>query len=380
MTDSTKDLDITNLIVKRWTFFIIWLVILLFYFSSLTSTNFFSLFYSVLLILPIRFLGSKKNKTTDIKTMFIRIRNCWKQHKTRTIISSILFLIFFIPSFGAIIWNIKTHEKELIKQDAYNKAPAPVIEILSQSWNIGDMTGYTLTYKTKNATKIIIGNQTFSGNENEQSLNFSLDWVWKHSLKIAIIAKNDYKSTEEIITITRNKTAEEIKIENEEKERILNQQVQKDVDTLDWYIKEMKEWYIFYDVATISDTAYRLDALWRLIKPNLNSQNAKIVQKAKEAKTKLISTQKLVFPKLRAERCNLTKNIMWEYDIDVKCYWWTVKFIWWTFASNRNIKNSYLAIRDMLYLLRFKKASFYWYEGSDYTYYTISSPSDWTLE
>ncbi|MEI6426310.1 MAG: hypothetical protein WCO66_03055 [Candidatus Absconditabacteria bacterium] len=312
--------------------------------------------------------------------MFMRMRNCRQKHKTRTIISGALFIFFFIPSLANIIGNIKEHKAELVRQEAYNKAPTPTIEILSQSGNIGDSTGYTLVYKTTDSTKVIVGNQTFSGNDKENSVNFSLNGTGKTSLSILLMAKNEYKSTEKNIVITRNKTAEEVRIENEEKERIANEQAQGEINILEGYIKEMKEGYSFYDVATISTTAYRLEALWGLIKTDLDSQNTKIVQKAKETKTKLISTQKLVFPKLRAERCSLTKNTMWEYNVDVKCYGGTVKFIGGTFASNSNIKDSYLAVSDMLDLLRFKKASFYWYEGSDYTYYTIDSPSDGTLE
>lgn len=232
MTEDSES-DNTNRIIKRWIFFVVWFVILLFYFSSFSSANLFALFYSVLLIVPIRFFGDKKVKTSDIKTdiksMFIRIWNCRPKYKIRTIVSWVLFFFFFILSLVSIIGNIKENRIETAKQEAYNNAPSPIIEILSQSWNLWNVTWYTLVYKTKDATNVIIGSQTFSGNDKENSVNFSLDWVWKNSLNILVLARNEYKSTEKNISVTRDKTVAEIKIENDEKARIAKEQKQETI-------------------------------------------------------------------------------------------------------------------------------------------------------
>lgn len=311
--------------------------------------------------------------------MFLRIRYCRAKHKNRSIISLILFLVLFSFSLISIVGNIREHKIEIQRQEAYDKAPTPTIQILSQSWNLWNETWYTLVFIVSWATDVFVDNQKLILTWGSYKQNISLEGIKNISKTIAIVAKNEYKTTNIWLNVYRNKTQEEITAEKAEELRIANEQAKGEIITLDGYIKEMNEWYSFYDVATISATANRLETLWTLIATDLDSKSPILVQKAKEAKAKLISVQKSVFPSLRQKRCGVTKDTMREYNVDVKCYWWTIKFIWGIFASNSNIKDSYLAISDMLYLLRFKKASFYWYEGSDYQYYTLDTPSDWAF-
>jgi len=56
------------------------------------------------------------------------------------------------------------------------------------------------------------------------------------------------------------------------------------------------------------------------LKVYLEDNNTKVVNKAKEEKTFLINKQKELFPKLRKSRCDIADSVMWEYDVDVKCY------------------------------------------------------------
>jgi hypothetical protein len=66
-----------------------------------------------------------------------------------------------------------------------------------------------------------------------------------------ILARNEYKSTEKEISVIRNKTPEEIRLEKEEKERIENEIAQKKIDELNGYISDMKKGYEIYSVNTI---------------------------------------------------------------------------------------------------------------------------------
>lgn len=366
--------------IKRSMFSIITIVIIVLYFSSMSSTNLLSLFYSILIILPIRFIKDKHNKKTNFKAMYSRIIHCRPKHKIRTIISGLLFILFFVPSLVNIIGNIHENNIDIAKQEAYNNAPEPSIKILSDYWDMWNITWYMLKYKTLDSDEVIVNGKSYSWNNESNSIVFSLEEVGKSELEITIIARNKYKSSEKKISIKRSKTNEELRLEKEEEIRVANEKAQQKIDTLNTYIEEMKGWYNYYDVSTISATVYRFEILWSFIEKYLGDEDSKVISKAKEAKNKLISTQKTLFPKLRTKWCDLTKDTMRRYDIDVKCYWTRISFIWWTFASNANIEDSYLVVKDMLYLLRFKQARFYRYEGSDYTYYTLNSISDLELK
>lgn len=222
----TETPDSTSYTLKRLVFYFIWCIIIVFYFSSYSSTNLLTLFYSVLVILPIRFFGDKKDKMTNFKSMYLRIINCRQRHKIRTILSWIVFLLFFIPSVVNVIGNIVENRAIVDKQDAYNKAPTPIIEILSKEWGIWNVTGYILIYKTKDATEVVINGKSY---DKEGSLNYSLEWVWNNTLKISISAKNEYKSFEKEVVVTRDKTAEEIKMEKQEEIRIANEKKQEEI-------------------------------------------------------------------------------------------------------------------------------------------------------
>lgn len=95
-------------------------------------------------------------------------------------------------------------------------------------------------------------------------------------------------------------------------------------------------------------------------------------------KLKLIKTQKNVYPKLRKAFAEDAKNRLWEQDIDVSysASGKSILLVGAIYASNKNIQESYLALNDALYELRFKKISFKWYEYDNGSYYTVESPND----
>jgi hypothetical protein len=71
---------------------------------------------------------------------------------------------------------------------------------------------------------------------------------------------------------------------------------------------------------------------------------------------------------------------LWRDNITVKCSGKgnsTLTLVGGFFASNANKEDTRNSLYDLLYLLRFKRLNFLWYEYEDpYSYYNISSPKD----
>lgn len=95
---------------------------------------------------------------------------------------------------------------------------------------------------------------------------------------------------------------------------------------------------------------------------------------------KLVSTQKTAFPRMRKIFADNLKQKLWVDDIKVSQSGTTITFTGYQFATNRNIKEGYEAISDLLRRLRFKRANFRWSEYGEYTYYTIETPSDQEIQ
>jgi hypothetical protein len=110
-----------------------------------------------------------------------------------------------------------------------------------------------------------------------------------------------------------------------------------------------------------------------LLKIDDNQELAKKIQNLKSSISKM---QIKVFPKLRKAFAENAKHKLWEEDINVQFQGTTISFTGYIYASNKNIKDSYNAISDILEKLRFKRANFKWSEYGEYTYYTIQSPKD----
>lgn len=79
--------------------------------------------------------------------------------------------------------------------------------------------------------------------------------------------------------------------------------------------------------------------------------------------------------KLRKRFTKVFGDKVWQDDIEVKATGKNNDILWLTgakFAANRNIKEAYESLYDMLVLLNFKRVCFKWIEHTDkYTYYDI---------
>lgn len=94
----------------------------------------------------------------------------------------------------------------------------------------------------------------------------------------------------------------------------------------------------------------------------------------KEAK-KLVATIKSKSPtfytKCRSIYAKLAKKALWRQNIKVKQSGTTIFLIGGLFASNANIEDTFLGIRDVLQEVKFKKVIFQWSEYAEGTYYLL---------
>lgn len=106
---------------------------------------------------------------------------------------------------------------------------------------------------------------------------------------------------------------------------------------------------------------------------NGNKSADKALQKLKALKQK-------VYPMLRKRYAEQTSKLLWEHDIECKVVGkrsTEIVFVGALFASNKNIKEYYTTLYDVLNQLRFKRVDFKWYSmETEYSYYTIDSPQD----
>lgn len=93
----------------------------------------------------------------------------------------------------------------------------------------------------------------------------------------------------------------------------------------------------------------------------------------------LVQKQRQAFPAMRASYGQIMDRELWEADTDVIVQGGgnrTVRFVSGIFAANRNIAAFHRNAQETLYRLRFRRAQYEWYRGSDFSYYTLQVPED----
>lgn len=117
-----------------------------------------------------------------------------------------------------------------------------------------------------------------------------------------------------------------------------------------------------------------------LVKDGDASSDKEVLKLTNQLKSKCIASQMRYFPKIRKAYYQLTKERLWEHDIDVTIAGKNntiLKLTGGYFSANANKKETQETLHEMLSNLRFKQTQYRWYKGQDeYTYYTIESNSD----
>lgn len=101
-------------------------------------------------------------------------------------------------------------------------------------------------------------------------------------------------------------------------------------------------------------------------------------------KIKLINTQKKQYPRLRKAFVKNYQYTAWKNDIEVHIGGannTTIEFVSGDFATHANIEEAQSTLAEILTNLRFKRVNYLWIPHDDnYTYYTLHSPSDGSIE
>lgn len=337
-----------------------------------------------------------------------------KVSKIKFILSYVLIVFFWYFLFFWMLtsWIATIQQNE--KQEIENKTKLNVEYNETQSFTLKDELEIKIIQE--NIKKLTINWKDVNVESNNFLYKYPLI-LWKNT--ISIIWYNwDVKRefNKEIEKITKEEEQKRIELEQQklalEKQRIeLEQQkaieeqkqkeelvkkqaelqeqerVKKAVDRMN---KEI-EWINKYNWSTYRDSVTSIQieialfsAYASIVDEYINDSNPTIKNLATQLKTKVSNLQKKEFPKIRKAYADLVSKTMWEHNIDVMAKWtWysTIEFVWWIFANNKNIKDSYSTLSDMLKLLRFDRANFKWYKYDDeYTYYDIESLSDDKVE
>lgn len=347
-------------------------VVLMIIILILSQFSFLFWLFMMLLIFIYIFSSWKDESLINLKMIWNR-----RKEKIRQIYFWLLCVVLVIPSL-LLRWtriSQNEHTEEARKQAEYQKKydAAPDVSIILKSWtgHLGAQTGYMLLAQIQGEDEVRVNDNLVKIENWELEYPIELRNV---ETQVVINAKNEYKSATESFLITRDKTAEEIQQEKEKEEK----RVEEQISQLNSYIDELNGGFDFYDLGSINQTVQRMwsinDVLWSY----LQDKDSRVWQKTKELQKKLVATQNKTYPKLRNKRCGLTKDTMWRLDVEVKCQGTKIVFIWYHFARNANVQDSYEAISNMLHKLRFKRAEFRWSASSyaDYQYYTIDSLKD----
>ena len=353
---------------------------------SITFSFSTRLFIPVVILVCIRYaLCSKKDeKIIDFKAYLKPERY---KNIRRIILASVLVILFWRISISWFAGQ-KRQQKE---QARYDAAPTPSIQINSPEWELGDVSTYTLQATIKDATEIIIDWESIETNNWEISKDYTLE---NPELLIVISAKNEYKSSSYNVNISRNRTEEEQAAYEEEQRIEAEKKAKEEEEKKQQMITNQKEeiWEMRKKLDTAPQSYSSVD--WIISTLNLfesakailniynNSEYNEVKTSRKNLETKLISTQKKLFPILRTEYCKIINDQLRIDDYKVKCNWTTITVIHHSFALNKNISEFHSAVVIMLERLRFKRANYKWVDSSytEYTYYTMDTPSDWTIQ
>ena len=353
---------------------------------SITFSFSTRLFIPVVILVCIRYaLCSKKDeKIIDFKAYLKPERY---KNIRRIILASVLVILFWRISISWFAGQTR-QQKE---QARYDAAPTPSIQINSPEWELGDVSTYTLQATIKDATEIIIDWESIETNNWEISKDYTLE---NPELLIVISAKNEYKSSSYNVKISRNRTEEEQAAYEEEQRIEAEKKAKEEEEKKQQTIANQKEeiWEMRKKLDTAPQSYSSVD--WIISTLNLfesakailniynNSEYNEVKTSRKNLETKLISTQKKLFPILRTEYCKIINDQLRIDDYKVKCNWTTITVIHHSFALNKNISEFHSAVVIMLERLRFKRANYKWVDSSytEYTYYTMDTPSDWTIQ
>ncbi|GEM_PF-1169516 len=132
------------------------------------------------------------------QTLVDRIRS-WRTHVSRTVLSVIFILLSL---FFLLLVHLDSVEKQFL--EGY---PSPAIIVISETGHQGSNASYTLEFTVSDATSVTVDGQAHEPNE-EGIYKVDAPLTTPRN-RIFIVARNEYKKTEQGVTISRELTAQE---------------------------------------------------------------------------------------------------------------------------------------------------------------------------
>lgn len=126
-------------------------------------------------------------------------------------------------------------------------------------------------------------------------------------------------------------------------------------------------------VAGFKEVAEYLEEAEIYMTPSSREEQASLAK----LKKRFAADKRKFYPMMRRAYFKKAKSVMWEEDVEVKMRGDNVLYFYsGIFFTNKNKKEAYTAIYDMVRDLRFKRVCFGPYEGGEYTYWNVYEGND----
>ena len=276
------------------------------------------------------------------------------------------------------------------RQKKIDSYPAPQIA-LAETIETGSFEpSYQLKVPVSNAVSLEYNGNTYPV-ENDAAI-VPID-LTNQSVTASFTAKNRHKENSMSVTVKRNETEEEQKIreEKEEAERIAAEEKRKQeqlaVDTK--AIESIKNQLSYLqEPLPVFNTGLEMTAhvvLYKILydeaQKHKSSANKELASIANQAINSIPSLQSRNFPKLRRRFAEILNEKLWIDDGKAYVQGSTASIlnvVNHSFALNENVREGYIAIADILKVLRFDRVKLKWADSEylEYQYYDIDSLPD----
>lgn len=280
------------------------------------------------------------------------------------------------------------------KQKKIDSYPTPQITLADTVETGSFEQSYQLQIPVINATSLEYNGTAYAVKNDVAIVPIDLT---SQSVTASFKAKNRYKVTDKSVTVKRNETEEEQRIreEKEEAERIATEEKRrleqlvtdtKAIESIKSQLKYLQQPLPEFNTGLEMTTHVVLyKVLYDEAQKHKDSTNKELTTVAKQALNSIPSIQSRNFPALRRRFAEVLNAKMWIDDGKVYVQGGaatTLNVVNHTFALNENVREGYLAIADILKVLRFDRVKFKWADSEylEYQYYDIDSLPDNKVE
>ena len=332
------------------------------FFFILATLSFLALLYSL-------FEFYKISKQSEEKSLEKKKTS----RATKWIVGSVLGIPVFFVLLGAMMefWEQSNAFELKIGNGAYQIISANQIETKK--------TSFDLNLETKGVTSLLVDNKPLQASN---AVSYPITLSDDKTLRIE--AKNKKSETKTILLKVDFLTEAEIterEKKAEEQARIKKEKAESDKKAL--AEKELADTKseLLTTIQTYNEglAPYEDWKLVEIIKKGRSSEDSEIQNLARQLQTLAENFQAKEFPQKRAAYAKELRNKLWEDDYEIKISG-TAKdvltIIHWSFAANKPKQEFQTLFRDKFYDLRFSKVRYMWYDGSEYSQYTLESLLD----